>query len=458
MSEGIATESHRLDSGDPLHLSYQMGDGQTGLFPRVRIYRQSDHGEVVGSPVDLDGANERADGLYAVDFSPPTEVAHYATFIVYTDAGHTSESASHGRATAYYRYADPTHDAIWIDTGNGNPGVIPGINGVAGNPSNNLADALTLAGLKGLRRFNVRKTTGGPLTLTGSLDDWHVVAVGGEVNIALGGQDVDGTLFEGVELSGAMVGSIIVLGGTLDGVSGLNGRFVDCGLTGTQVALDGVGAALAFINCYSNISGFANTPILDLGAARANDIDLIVRGHKGGWRLQNMNRAGDSCSIDVQSGQVVLDSTVTDGMLGLRGSGDLTNNSTLTIPTQLNLDGWNQDLNVRQSWAPALTPPPMTFNGTVHLEHNGERVNLPVGAVCTFQAYLADGTLITDFDSTAGSATRVVVGSDSWFDCTATLPVAPSAGQTIIVRATITGSGVDSGTHAGETAISFPEF
>lgn len=112
-------------------------------------------------------------------------------------------------------------------------------------------------------------------------------------------------------------------------------------------------------------------------------------------------------------------------------------------------------LDVRQSWAPAQTPAPLTFNGTIHLESNGERVTLPGGAACSFQAYNRDGTLVGGF---SGSGTLRVTGSDSFFDVTATLNTAPTAGETIIVRATITGSPVAGGVHNGNTAISFPEF
>jgi len=587
MSEGVTSVSHRLEAGDDLHLNYQAGDGQTGLFPQAHVYRQSDNVEIASSPFDL---TERVLGGYSLDITPPTEVAHYARYIVYTDAGHTSESASHGRATDFFRYIDPvsqllaveyqraTHTAqtyIFVDSVNGsdsNSGASPalakvtiagaiaaivqehtaiivlgdptgqqvitenitlstrftflrgpgldvqligasdasptisitadgcevagfevttpgtgtpdaisitaafarlrrlrvldaqqhGVNctgdrlriseciiegsggngvllngggfaligdktiitgsaldnvlitgdaddnviddctltnsaggfglaigasadrtrvtnvsysgnssgdisnggtdtvrhggaldnyngrihvdtvkGVAGRsypvgtldmPSDNAADAKALADNNDIREYGVR----GPLTLAAGHDEWRFFGLGAGAEVKLAGQDVDGAFFEGIELSQAAVGSIVCENCTLDGVSGLNGRFVLCGFIGTQTAADG--ASLTFVDPYSRISGFANTPILDLGAGRTLDIDLIIRGLKGGWRLQNMDRAGDSCSIDIQAGQLVLDATVSDGALGVRGVGVLTDNSTLTA-AQLNTNG-----------------------------------------------------------------------------------------------------------------------
>lgn len=203
---------------------------------------------------------------------------------------------------------------------------------------------------------------------------------------------------------------------------------------------------------------------------------------KYGWQVEFDNGAG---LADIISGNVVLlaadEDTLatsialleTEASASSRAAADIAAHGTtqtavagvpaavdVTLTAAHGAGAWTTaatlQLDLRQSWAPALTPAPLTMKGIIHLEANGERVDLPdPGAACTFQGYLADGTLIAGF---SGSGTLVSDATHAWFDCSATLAVAPAAGQTIIVRATITGSGVGGGTHNGETAISFPEF
>lgn len=600
---------------------------------------------------------------------------------------------------------------INIDTVKGVPGRSYPV-GTIDMPCNNAADAKALADNNDYNEYGIR----GPFTLADTHDEWRMFGLGAGAEVKLAGQDVDGAYFENIELSQTMLGKVSCLRCALDGVTDLDGDFIETRLlAGALTARDSPSTTLFFDRCASSVSGPGATPVLDLGASRANDLEFNLRAYGGGIEIRNMDRAGDVGSIDLVAGQIILAATCTSSgdNLALRGPGNLTNLGTIvpetdallnrvpfdelrditiattefqrgthtaevyiyvdptngddsndglspgkpkltlmggsgavaaitqehtaivvrgnatgqqvineninlttpftflrgpgldvqlkgavdTLPTikisedgceisgfevttlgtgtpngidvtgdfallrklrvaaaagigircsgdrteirdACRIEGCGDDgisitgdfsivdgktistgnagdgvaisgndntidnstftgnggwgitltgnrnrvtrfsvvantlgdlqnlgtdtitdrlpIDVRQSWAPALTPSPLTMNGTVHLEITGERVDLPdPGAACTFQGYLADGSLIAGF---SGSGTLRSVGTDSWFECSATLTATPAAGQTIIVRATITGSQIGGGTHNGETAISFPEF
>ena len=99
--------------------------------------------------------------------------------------------------------------------------------------------------------------------------------------------------------------------------------FYDCGFAGT-VVLGGV-SQTTLINCYSMIAG-ALTPTFDMSG---DGSAFAVRGYMGGIKVTNKTGM-DGVSIDLTSGQVIIDSTVVSGDIYVRGNGRLTDNSTGT--------------------------------------------------------------------------------------------------------------------------------
>lgn len=80
-------------------LSLQNPDGVTNLFPVAHVFKGDV--EVSGSPFSL---THRGFGLYRNDsFIPDDEDNYYATYINYTDGGHTSESSNYGRASDIFQ-------------------------------------------------------------------------------------------------------------------------------------------------------------------------------------------------------------------------------------------------------------------------------------------------------------------------------------------------------------------
>lgn len=135
--------------------------------------------------------------------------------------------------------------------------------------------------------------------------------------------------------AGATITDLDVHECTVSGVFGGGSTMEDCAVSSLSV-FDGLllrcflettitlgnSAAARFVDCYSAVPG-ASTPILDMGGSGQS---LLMRNYTGGIKITN--RTGtDPVSIDMHSGQIIVDSTVTAGTIILRGVGKLTDNS-----------------------------------------------------------------------------------------------------------------------------------
>jgi hypothetical protein len=222
-------------------------------------------------------------------------------------------SGTAGRYQADQNYMGAVH----IDSTNGSAGTTVGVNGTATNPVDTLADAVTLAASLGLRRYTVR----GSITLLSAHDDWVFEGRGGEAVIALGGQDVADSEFILCELSGAATADpIVAIDCLFDGVSNFRGTMIRCRFNGTNSFSAGTSN---LVDCYSQVPG-TSAPVFDcIGAGRS----LNVRGYAGGFDLRNSTDAGQSTSIDMVSGQVILNANNTAGTIVIRGVGTLRDNS-----------------------------------------------------------------------------------------------------------------------------------
>lgn len=108
----------------------------------------------------------------------------------------------------------------------------------------------------------------------------------------------------------------------LGDVSNVDGVIERCLLSGT-IVLSGA-EPVRLVDCRSGVPGLA-TPVIDFNGSGSS---LGVRNYNGGIRLINKNGA-DAVSIDMNSGQIQTEATVTQGTLVYRGVGKHTNN---TIP------------------------------------------------------------------------------------------------------------------------------
>jgi hypothetical protein len=126
--------------------------------------------------------------------------------------------------------------------------------------------------------------------------------------------------------------------GTLDGNSRLQGCFIDnliyikgfiqqCVLSEGIIILGGSETA-HFLDCWSGVPG-SLTPTIDCGGSGQA---LALRNYNGGITLRNKSGT-DKVSLDLNSGQIILENTVTNGEIVARGVGKLVDDSNQTIHT-----------------------------------------------------------------------------------------------------------------------------
>jgi hypothetical protein len=217
--------------------------------------------------------------------------------------------------------------AIWIDTVNGASGTVAFTNGVADNPVDNLADAITLAGSVGLNRFQVAQ--GSSLTFVSTMDDYEFIGI--DYTIAFGGQQVDNTVIQGANLSGTATGnggSLLLLSCQFKGATTIPEiAAIDCAMAATLTL--GEAGDYIFERCFSAIAG-TSAPILDTGAAIGNQ-NINFRHYSGGLDLRNFGASGtDTMSLEGM-GQLIINANCTGGTMSIRGLFSVTDNGSITI-------------------------------------------------------------------------------------------------------------------------------
>lgn len=96
----------------------------------------------------------------------------------------------------------------------------------------------------------------------------------------------------------------------------------DCLISGTTSLPSNYSGNIKVLNCWSDVPG-TDVPILDMGNSTSN---LLLRSYTGGVKIIN-NTNNNSITIDLVSGRVFIDSSVTNGNFLIRGVGLLYNSS-----------------------------------------------------------------------------------------------------------------------------------
>lgn len=197
--------------------------------------------------------------------------------------------------------------------------------GLRNYPVNNLADAKAIADANGLKTILVLES----MTLAaGDFTAGYIFRgdnpVTTTVTVDNPGPNVQNCIFENMRITGTLDGGNVLDGCDIIGpLNYVNGEIRNCGITGT-VTLGG-GSQASFIQCHSEVAGGlpSQTPTIDMGGSGQ---DMIVRGWTGGLKVTNYT-GGSAVSMDMHSGQVVVDSTVTGGDIYIRGLTRVTDNS-----------------------------------------------------------------------------------------------------------------------------------
>lgn len=210
---------------------------------------------------------------------------------------------------------------VWIDTsvgGNGTSGTDPDENGTQDNPSDNIADATTIAIGKGIKRFNI--SPGSAFTLIENYANYIFLGDNG-VTIAMGGKTLTGSVFRGLTVTGEAVSATSM---TFDkchmGTSALTCTLPTChihqGTIENDITANATGSYV-FDRCHSGIAGTA-TFDFNFGAAIGNT-NLNMRAHSGGVNLEAMGDTGTDVASIEGWGQI-LEGTCTGGTVSIRGN------------------------------------------------------------------------------------------------------------------------------------------
>lgn len=194
--------------------------------------------------------------------------------------------------------------------------------GTSRQPVNNVVDAVAIAGINGLSQIFIL----GDLTLdTG--DNVPSFIIHGQATsmtnlIVNPGADVTDTQFRNLTLSGTLDGTASMIGCHIGTLSIFNGDVVNCLLETGVITLSG-GGHTSFLDCWDGTAGISQ-PIIDLGGTGQA---LIVRNYPGGLEIRNKTGPED-VSISGIGIRVVINDTVTNGEIVLRGTGKWGNKDT----------------------------------------------------------------------------------------------------------------------------------
>jgi len=187
------------------------------------------------------------------------------------------------------------------------------------SPFDNIGDALDFAELVMLDKIHIHAD----VEIDRNLKNFTLVGVGNP-NVDFDGQNIDKSEFEGVTMRGSYTGRIVARGCTLaDNLSGLDGKFMHCGLGGDLFCADG--SDVEMIDPYSGIEGTDRPTIT---AASASGLKLGVRGMRGGLTIKSVDHALTSVSVEMATGGLTLESTCDDGVIVVRGSCTFIDNNT----------------------------------------------------------------------------------------------------------------------------------
>lgn len=193
--------------------------------------------------------------------------------------------------------------------------------GTPQQPVNNMTDALTIAAARGFGLFYIK----GDITI-GDVIDLEGYAFEGEsvslTKITIGtAAEVLNCEFYNAEVAGTLDGKCLLHECKTHDITYIRGIMDKCLLESGTIELGGGGEA-HFLDCYSSLAG-VDVPIIDFGGSGTA---LTAANYSGEITLTNKNGA-ETCSLDMASGKVTIDNTVTNGDIVVRGVGILIDNS-----------------------------------------------------------------------------------------------------------------------------------
>ncbi len=214
---------------------------------------------------------------------------------------------------------------VWVDTVGGTAGQESFVNGVADNAVLTFADALVIASNVGLHMFHFSSDSN--VTLAAALLNTHIDSFG--ATLALGGQDVSGSKFAGLVISGIGLSTTAELelsDSNVGNVTINSAHIVRCGLSGT-VSLGTVASDIVISDCHSRLAA-GTLPIIDFGTTNVNH-NVTVTHYHNGLEIQNFNVVGGGTDTFHISGigSLTINANCDGGTINIRGEWKITDNS-----------------------------------------------------------------------------------------------------------------------------------
>ena len=209
---------------------------------------------------------------------------------------------------------------VVVDVINGQSGQSTPI-GTFGKPSNNIPDAVMIASRLGLGEIYII----GNLTLGEGDDVSNLKIIGSAptlsfINVLTESVTLK-TQFERCTLAGVLDGYSTLENSVLWDMAYFSGTMHNIAITDSTIYLNG-GASAVLLHCYAATAG-NGAPVIDMGGSGQS---LTMGNYNGDVKI--VNKTGtDDVAIYLNSGRVIVDSTVTSGIIEVYG-GEVTDNST----------------------------------------------------------------------------------------------------------------------------------
>jgi hypothetical protein len=261
---------------------------------------------------------------------------------------------------------------IWYDEINGTAGTAYPA-GTQQQPVNNAYDAFTIASERGFNTGFIINNMNVPIDLP--LAGFKFVGSGrGESLVIIPeAATVQECIFHECEVTGYLDGENTFHECLITDLYNVSGYLENCVLSPGIITLSGSGTT-HFLDCWSGQPG-TGTPTIDMnGSGQA----LAMRNYNGGIKLTNKTGI-ESVSIDMNSGQVKLADTITNGTIVLRGVGKLTEDfstgSAVIINQMINRDAishavWEEPIGTVVDGSYGEVQRALGFGDHIHLDSN----------------------------------------------------------------------------------------
>lgn len=227
--------------------------------------------------------------------------------------------------------------------------------GTGRSPCLLLSDALLIAADRGFDEILVRGTYTFQNTDVVSDLIFQGVSTGKSGMVLTAAASISNCVFRDLTLSGNLDGGNDASFCIMSNINFIDGNLLDCLLVGT-ITVSGTQAN--FLRCASGVAGGGPglTVVIDCDGGGT---DILVRDYQGGISFINNSTPGDNISIDMSSGRVTFDGTITENTWYVRGIAEI--QGSVAGNASINTDGLlNQTTIAGGVWNALLA----TYNAT----------------------------------------------------------------------------------------------